>query len=1465
MKKVLSLLLSVVMLASLFPITAMAETDVTLTLGNGATPIVVSAGGTVDIPVKVTPTTGSLIYSFGAKISNVANLFAVKKFEVNNTVYQYDPQNEENANLVWTRNSNANPPTFDFASTYGMRFSDTNTDGTIITIVLNIADASTVYNGTYDVTIDVDQVKGTGNADLSYTVIPAKITVTGGLDPALTKVALYTNSGSEYNVETAMTETWPTNKAVTVDGTNDVVFYAKGFAEDAASNKDMTGETKWSTDAGAANLTVGAVNEDGYVPITIKAKAAAGTYTVTAENGSTTKSLSFDVSHSSVAASEIEVSGTGFAESTLRLDGEATLSVKVKDQYGDYMNEPGLTATVAGSSVTPEAVTDSSVTTYTVTVPKTTADNAQIVLTSGSASTTVTVSREAPRAASVEITGDTVTATRLPSGSKDTAVTAAVLDQFGDPFAGATVTWGVTLNGAATDKVTIATGSATDDSGAATATVTVASDAADTAAGTSYTLTATVSNVTDVTDTATLSVVSIEFTGGSAAVTAATAAQTYGKTWSDLITSVAASGISASVGGSAYELTSGSYTLKITKSGGTVATFDINGTAIAAQSDGVAANAIPGAGEYTYQLVYTDATYTSGVDVTGANGTLTVSPKQLTAGDLALKSDTSTERPYDGTTASSAGLQVVSTALVGSDEVTVSAAAAYDSAAAGESKTITFSELSLGGTAAANYALASNISKTLSGKIIKVAVSATALADVAAQTYSAEAKTPEPVITWDAGAVSGYLPVEGTDYQYIYTNNTDAGTATVNIVGLENGNYTVTGLATAKNFTIAPYAVAVTWGSAENRAYTGTAFATPTATAAGLGSDGTISFTAVMSTPNGGEFKDAGEYTFTASSNSEGSSKNYTPTDATATQTVTVSPVTLDKSAIKSVGFSADKTYDGETAGATGVTVTFNGVNSETPAATANVTWSAATAGTNTFSLGDWGALSSSNYVLSATANEFTGISQIKEGTTNYSIVQAAYAASNLNTSVSVPTVNATTKTLAATALSVSGGTTVSANAGLAAGFKFKSTTPVVAHTTQVGATSGLVSGATIDADGSTLTITTNSGAQKDDASTITVEVESTNYAFTEMVTITVTAVDITYDWPDTLTSWVQTGKTFGATNAELITIPVDYQSGQSSTDGNGSTHTGTITVKSASDVQTVGSNTVTLIYTVTDGSDYNGVTVESAPISVTIAPRPVSLTWTKAASDQSSWTLENNDYDGNAHTVTAAVSNAVEGHPVTVATYTGATNMATNAGSYTATAETLSDSTNYTLTGATGNDYAWSIAKVTLTLSATGEAGKVTVTGMAGKTYDKTTAVTGSTPSIKIAGIGTDTALNATGTVLWSAAAAGTNTVDLTSVALSDNTNYTLANTSVSGVSAISSEPTVVSITKASRDLTATSTLNVYPGMTSDNTLTVTYKDLDGNAVLTATQEPLGTIRLSGGKTSTNGTDLHLYGDAGH
>ena len=68
------------------------------------------------------------------------------------------------------------------------------------------------------------------------------------------------------------------------------------------------------------------------------------------------------------------------------------------------------------------------------------------------------------------------------------------------------------------------------------------------------------------------------------------------------------------------------------------------------------------------------------------------------------------------------------------------------------------------------------------------------IADIDALTYTGQALTPEPVVTYN-----GMTLAKGTDFTYSYENNVNAGTATVTITAVADGNYSGSA---SKTFTI---------------------------------------------------------------------------------------------------------------------------------------------------------------------------------------------------------------------------------------------------------------------------------------------------------------------------------------------------------------------------------------------------------------------------------------------------------------------------------------------------------------------------------------------------------------------------------------------------------------------------------------------------------------------------------------
>ena len=197
--------------------------------------------------------------------------------------------------------------------------------------------------------------------------------------------------------------------------------------------------------------------------------------------------------------------------------------------------------------------------------------------------------------------------------------------------------------------------------------------------------------------------------------------------------------------------------------------------------------------------------------------------------------------------------------------------------------------------------------------------------------------------------------------------------------------------------------------------------------------------------------------------------------------------------------------------------------------------------------------------------------------------------------------------------------------------------------------------------------------------------------------TISITGATLTpktYDGNNTAT--VESVTFDNLVNGESLSLGTDY------------TATATFADKNVDD-----SKSATVTVTLADTVKNYTLASDDTTATGTISPLPVVLNW-----GTTSFT-----YDGTEKTVTAEVSNAVDGDNFNLA-YTGNTGTAVN--SYTATVTSLGND-NYTLTGATGTTQAWSIgeasiAGATVELSETeftytGQSQKPTVTVKLGDT----------------------------------------------------------------------------------------------------------------------------------------------------
>ena len=178
--------------------------------------------------------------------------------------------------------------------------------------------------------------------------------------------------------------------------------------------------------------------------------------------------------------------------------------------------------------------------------------------------------------------------------------------------------------------------------------------------------------------------------------------------------------------------------------------------------------------------------------------------------------------------------------------------------------------------------------------------------DNSAITYNGQEQEPEYIVK------SGNTELTaGTDYTLSYSNNTNAGTATVTATGLDN----YAGATGSAEFTIAKAAVALTWSGADTRTYDGKASNVTASVTNKIGNDD------VTVTVTGGDAVNAGTYTAAVAGLAGAKAGNYQLPEEGLTQSYTINRAALTIASVAVEG----KTYDGTTD--TKVTsVTFNGL-----------------------------------------------------------------------------------------------------------------------------------------------------------------------------------------------------------------------------------------------------------------------------------------------------------------------------------------------------------------------------------------------------------------------------------------------------------------------------------------------------------------------------------------------------------
>ena len=178
--------------------------------------------------------------------------------------------------------------------------------------------------------------------------------------------------------------------------------------------------------------------------------------------------------------------------------------------------------------------------------------------------------------------------------------------------------------------------------------------------------------------------------------------------------------------------------------------------------------------------------------------------------------------------------------------------------------------------------------------------------DNSAITYNGQEQEPEYIVK------SGNTELTaGTDYTLSYSNNTNAGTATVTATGLDN----YAGATGSAEFTIAKAAVALTWSGADTRTYDGKASNVTASVTNKIGNDD------VTVTVTGGTAVNDGTYIATATGLAGDKAKNYQLPETGLSQEYTINRAALTIASVAVEG----KTYDGTT-DAKVTSVTFSGL-----------------------------------------------------------------------------------------------------------------------------------------------------------------------------------------------------------------------------------------------------------------------------------------------------------------------------------------------------------------------------------------------------------------------------------------------------------------------------------------------------------------------------------------------------------
>lgn len=307
-------------------------------------------------------------------------------------------------------------------------------------------------------------------------------TITVSKDALSTRIKLTASSGAVTSNPVTITVTRPEAVLTSVQLSRNEVTVTGGTSAEqtvAAKAYDQVGaeisEVTWSVSGeDTANVTMSGNT------VTVKAAAKAGTYTVTAQQGSVSRTADLTVSRAAAEAAELNISG-GQVDVLVPADGgaastTAAFTAAVKDQYGesftgavnwtitDEDNQAVEGVSIAGGVVTvtsaaKAAVTDTTGKRFTITA----------VCGDAQGKAAITIKRDTPAATKAKLfrggteLGATDTVVKPVAGGavKTYAYTARLYDQYGVEMSGTPVWSTAEFTGNTDNKITFSDGTLT--------------------------------------------------------------------------------------------------------------------------------------------------------------------------------------------------------------------------------------------------------------------------------------------------------------------------------------------------------------------------------------------------------------------------------------------------------------------------------------------------------------------------------------------------------------------------------------------------------------------------------------------------------------------------------------------------------------------------------------------------------------------------------------------------------------------------------------------------------------------------------------------------------------------------------------------------------------------------------------------------------------------------------------------